>query len=497
MSGEPVKDLQAGWLSGLNSVSDPAALTPDQARQLVNARLTTYGSATRRGGTRKVLTGAVAVSSTGNVGLYWPLKLQAIAMAGATQVLYAGGAPSAFTATWAMTMTARGTVSANTLCIFTDANAAEVVYGESQAGGLVKYDGSAATTVTAGTPVAVSGACVYDARLWGWNSAASPNSVYYSALNNGDTLGIAASNGGQIVVTTHAAASIVRCAPVGASLLIFHHPAGISRLTGFGSSDLSVSPQPATADLAICGPNALALYHNAAWVATAQGLYQVTEGGAQPVGSPERPDPTIAVLATSAYASSTIVYANRSTFEIWVMIPGTGVYAYNVLLGAWSGPFNGSIFAATAPGVPFEINDQTVLRRTVMPPDAAGMMYELDSPDYYKDGVDAAGTNGSAYNMVLQCHRMFGEDRSYSKSWRWVIPTAILSSGATAPTASIQSLYGGASTQTFATPSGNQDVYYLNGMGTGPYEDVTITDSGAAASEYFTVAVEGFVLGQR
>lgn len=482
---------------GLNTVADPAAVAPNQARQLTNARLSTYGSATRRGGTRKCLSAAIGTSATGNVGIYWPKFTKVCVVGGSTQKLYTADPPASFSTTWTMTMDAGAVFKALSLAIFEDATT-ECLYGESQAGGLYKWNGTTSTNVTASSPVAVNGITVYNERLWGWNSAAAPNSVFYSALQNGDTLGVATLGGGEISIQTYSDQNIVVCAPVGASLLIFQK-SGIQRLTGFGTSDLSVSPQPATKDIRICGQNAVTVYHNAAWVATPDGLYQVTEGGATPVGTPETPDPTIAAIQASTSASSTIVYANQDTFEIWVIIPGTGAYCYHLLLNAWSGPWNGAIFAAAAPSIPFALKESTLKlkQRVVLPPDAAGLMWELDSPDWFTDSTNADGTGGSAYTMVVQPHRMFSEERSYSKAWRWVNITATLTANATAPTCVVQSMLGGANTATFNTPIAAQCIYYLPGGGVGPYEDVIINDAASAQSEYLMVEVLGSPLGQR
>lgn len=488
---------KALWIGGLNAVSDPAALTPDQARQMVNARHTTYGSATRRGGTRKCLSAAIGLSATSNVGIYWPKFTKVCVVGGSTQKLYTADPPSSFTTTWTMTMDAGTVFKALSLAIFEDATT-EVIYGESQSGGLYKWDGTTSTNVTAGSPVSVNGICVSGNRLWGWNSAASANSVYYSALENGDTLGVAASGGGQIVVQTYGDQDIIACRPVGASLMIFHR-SGLSRLTGFGESDLSVSPQRASDDIDICGQNAVDIFHNSAWVATPQGLYQVTEGAATPIGTPEKPDPTIAAIAASSYRNLVQVFANTATFEIWVIIPGTGVYAYNILTDAWSGPWNGAIFAAVAPSIPFAIKESTnkTQQRVVLPPDAAGLMWEVDSPDWFTDSTAAAGTGGSAYTMTLQAHRCFTEERTNSKSWRWANVTALLTASATAPTCVVQSMLGGATTSTFNTPIAAQCIYYQPGAGTGPYLDVTINDGASAQSEYLMVEVIGNTLGHR
>ncbi len=99
--------------------------------------------------------------------------------------------------------------------------------------------------------------------------------------------------------------------------------------------------------------------------------------------------------------------------------------------------------------------------------------------------------------MTIQPHRMFTDERSYSKAWRWVNITAALTANATAPTCVVQSMLGGASTSTFSTPIAAQCIYYQPGGGTGPYEDVTIVDGASAQSEYLMVEVIGSPVGQR
>lgn len=494
-----VMDEQPSFAGGLNTTSEPTALGPAQARQLSNTHLTTYGAATKRGGTRKILTAAVGTNATGNIGIYWAAATsQVCVVAGGTQLLYTATRPTSFSGAWTITADTGSTFKATSLAIFTDGTN-EVLYGASQANGLYKWDGTTATHVTSGSPVSVNGICVYNERLWGWNAASYTNSVFYSDLDNGDTLGVGASGGGQIVVTHYAGAPIQYCAVVGASLLIFH-TRGISRLTGFGQSDLSVSPQAATEDIAICGVHACAVYHNAAWVATPQGLYQVTEGTAIPVGTPDMPDPTIAAIAASSSPTSVMVYASVRTQEVWVWIPGTGVYAYHILLGAWSGPFDGAVFGAASPSVPFEIRDSGVARRTVLPPDTNGVMWELDSPDYYADSLSTSAASGSAYMQVLQCRRLSGQDvpGTANKVWTRADVFATLTSGATAPTLATASVFGGTSTVTMRSPTGNVEQDYYNAAGgCGPYVDVTITDSATSSATYAKVTVLGHLVGPR
>ena len=63
---DEIRDQQLGVSGGLNVVTDPAFLTPDQARQLSNMRLTTFGAAGKRNGTQR--TSAALVTTNSVVG---------------------------------------------------------------------------------------------------------------------------------------------------------------------------------------------------------------------------------------------------------------------------------------------------------------------------------------------------------------------------------------------------------------------------------------------
>jgi hypothetical protein len=54
MARPALLDTQPRMDGGLNSVSDEAALAPNQMRRAENARLTDFGAVTKRGGTRRV-----------------------------------------------------------------------------------------------------------------------------------------------------------------------------------------------------------------------------------------------------------------------------------------------------------------------------------------------------------------------------------------------------------------------------------------------------------
>src|SRR3954471_20895638 len=72
MTKRRVSDQQAGFAGGVNAVSDPAFLRPDQARQMANYKLSSYGDALKRLGT--ALTTAAPITTFGSLfctGIYW------------------------------------------------------------------------------------------------------------------------------------------------------------------------------------------------------------------------------------------------------------------------------------------------------------------------------------------------------------------------------------------------------------------------------------------
>lgn len=489
-----LQDRQAGFTGGLNTTSDPDALTASQVRQASNTRLGQFGAITKRGGTR-VASAAIASGANGMKGFFWPSKFSILFMAGNPSHLYTAPRVT-FTTTWTLIPTDQGAwVAGSRFVAFSDA-AGDAVYATGPVA-LRKWD-NAAISSPAGA-AACLGLVVYNQRLWGWNTTASHNSLYFSSFGNGDTLGIAASGGGQIVLQTYGSYAIQACTVVGASLLIFQ-TGGVSRLTGFGQDDISVSPQPLSNECNIIGPEAYCATTTVAYVSTMRGLYAVTEGAATLVGTPQNPDPTVAVLANANLGSGTNLFYNTATNEVWVTIQTVGTYVYHTVLGTWSGPWTGDRFTGTGTGqAPFTIpGANAVGTRTVVAPGTdIDTLYELDSPDYFKDGVAANGTGGAGWTTTIQMHRMFCGDRTTVKAYRQVNILATLNSAATAPTLTYSNQFGGSNTQTFPTPTSLQQPYYFDVGGSGPSIDLTITDVSATQSAYEIVGVDAFELGRR
>lgn len=505
-ASQTVQDSQQGFAGGLNTVSDQANLLPTQARQLVNSRLTEYGAVSKRGGTQKISAATANGSNTVTGMTWWHTLSKFVAVAGTNLYTLGPNIP----VTWTSVAAAAGNMgSFPSMKPFYGSSGVEYLYIASGVGGGLQKLANDLTTFTNGissTPV-VTGLEVYNQRLWGWNygSALGNNSLYYSDLAfatssiGGDSLGVAASNGGVIRVLTFGTSGIVACRTIGASLLIFHIK-GVSRLTGFGQSDISVDPQPVSTDFALVSSYALATNAGIAWGVGFRGLYQITEGGAIPVHTPERPDPIPAAMAATSNPGLTFVAYETLRNEVWVSVYGIGVYIYNTILGAWSGPFSGSSSPWNTASAMFSFPGAGVSGwrpAYLIATDSSGWAYKCDVSTY-KDGIASDGTGGSAYTQTIQCHRMFAGSPVLAKTWRRADVLATLTSGATAPSVAYTTVFGSGSTATFRSPTATtEQVYYNAAGGAGPYVDVTITDTGTAASQYANVTVTGEVVGIR
>ena len=239
----------------------------------------------------------------------------------------------------------------------------------------------------------------------------------------------------------------------------------------------------------------------------------MTEGAVGLVGTATVPDPLpaafVAAIANSANLLLTRVVYNAPRQEVWVMVPTVGLYVYHTVLGAWSGPWIGPYAVANTSFCPVFVRGDNAIfvsdapNSYMLQADASGFAVSMDL-------VHSDGSGGVAAPLTIQCHRMFGGSAYVSgtettlpvgagtaKSWRMANVLATLTNGATAPTLTALSVYGGSNTATFPTPTSTEQTYYLPIGGAGPYVDVTITDTGTTASQYAGVDVSGFSLGIR
>lgn len=502
-----VSDAQPQMAGGLNTVSADSALLPTQLRRTENVRLTEFGAIIKRRGLQRITSAVLHASGVQN-GYCWRQD------AGTSELLVVanGTLYTIPVGTLPMTATAEsGTLSTTAVPSFAQfraGTAADVVY-IADGGALNKWDGTTLTTNIAGTP-SVTNVCVHNQRLWGTGDSSAPQSIYYSAVNNGDTLGNGSSNGGVIIVRTFGDEVVQGVASINTSLLVFHRR-GISRITGYGQDDIVAAPAAVTADVGTIAPESIVAYDNVAYFLSERGLYRANEASVQPVATPQSPDPLLPIIRqlTATDFANIRVELNRATRELAVSIPGAGVYVFHTILNAWSGPFTGGYTdsATTALFWGLDADGLPVLYRG----DDAGWVALCDPDGVYRDNVGADGTGGDAIAMTVQMHRMYGGDQALAKSWRWGYVTASLR-GSSQTTVAWRSadVYG-----TFTLPQSSDEEwgagewgsgvwggegeqsYRFPMSGTGYYTDIIITDSGDAEPGFSSVQIEAFALGRR
>lgn len=500
-------DAQPQMIGGLNTVSAESALLPVQLRRTENARLTEFGAIIKRRGTQRITSSVIDADGVQN-GYCWRKDNGT----GELLVVADGTLYTIPVGTLPMTATAEvGTLSASAVPSFAQfraGTASDVVY-IADGGPLNKWDGTTLTTNLASTPN-VTNVCVHNQRLWGTGDSSNPQTIYYSALNNGDTLGVGASNGGAIVVRTFGDESVQGVASINTSLLIFHRR-GISRITGYGESDIDADPAGVTADVGTIAPESIVAYDNVAYFLSDRGLYRCNEATVQPVGTPNSPDPLLPIIRLLSDTDFANIRAelNRATRELWVTIPTRGVYVFHTLLNAWAGPFTGAYTDSETTALFWGLNDVgiPVLYRG----DEAGWVVLTDPPGVYLDDVAADGTGGNTIAMTVQMHRMYCGDQALAKGFRWGYLTASLR-GSTQTTVRWQNTEGsgtfvltgdaggawGTGEWGTGTWGGGGERSYRFPMSTvGYYVDVSITDSGVAEPSFAALTVEGFAYGRR
>ena len=509
MAGERLQDQQPKMDGGLNDVSDDIALLPNQLRRAINARLTDYGAATKRGGTRRTSAAVLSAHAVLN-GFTWAKDSgtqQILAVCNGTLRTTTYGA---FPWTWASQSGALSTTVFPTFAQFRDTGGNDVVY-IADGGLLNKWNGTALTTNISGTE-AVSRITVHNERLWGIGNSSFPDSVFYSDLNNGDTLGNGALGGGQIIVRTFGDEALVGLASVNTSLLLFHRR-GISRITGYGQDDLSVAPQAVTADVGTIAAGSIVASGNVAFFISERGIYRCNEAEVAPVGTAETPDPLLPIIRQLSAAEFDNIRAvlNRGTKELWVTMPGFGCYVYHTVLNAWAGPWDGAYVDPDTTCLFETLNTEGL--PVILKGDERGWVSLCDAPNVFLDNVAAAGTGGTRYALTLQFHRLYCGDDALSKSLRFGYLTAQLkgsnqtrvewstgeSFGSWTLPASTDETWGGPGTiwGTGTWGGAGSRSFRIQMGGTGYYVDVTVVDSGAALPVFSRFTLEAFALSRR
>lgn len=506
------RDAQADFRGGLNLAADPLQLNSNEVRRADEAVLTEYGGITKRYGSQRLSNTPLHANGILN-GFGWEKNdgtQQLLAVANGT--LYT--APYAIGTTWTARTGALSTTVAPSMVSFRDASR-EVVY-IADGGLLNKWTDFGATplevdlTNTASTRVLA----VYNQRLFGISG--TNQTLYWSAINNGDSLGYAPSGGGEAIIRTFSDQILTGLAAFRSSLLVFH-TSGISRFTGLTQDDIVISAgtQGVTSDVGTIAARSVVQTEQGVFFLSDRGFYVATESDVQPLSF--RLDPLVRDLLLTQ-ASGVIGVHARATKEVLWFLPAVGILRYSYALNAWTGPCAGG-YLAPATRALFEAQD-TDKQPIVLAGDASGYVKQVDAPRTYTDNAAVDGTGGSSYTFAVTCRRFYAGDPSNVKSFKWAYLMTDLR-GSAAASVLWESTSGGGSftlpadttartwdaTLTWPNPPAGSDVWPAASSGTQPervplgaqgqYLDITIIDNSPAASLWSRVELECFDYGRR
>jgi len=493
---------QGAFAGGLNLAADAAQLGETDLRRADNARLTEYGGVTRRGGTRRLTETALGGPSAVRGVYAWRPVAGTELLAVANGTLHTGtyGTP----VTWTAETGTLSTTVPPSFAGFRDASA-EVCY-IADGGPLNQWDGATLTVNLAGTPN-VRVVAVYNERLYGITG--DSETLYWSSLGNGDTLGVVASAGGIANIRTFGNQRLTGLLPLGGSLLLFHVD-GISRFTGVGIDDINIEAgtRGVSQDVGTIAPFSIVAVENTGYVATERGIYQVSESGVQDISA--KIAPVFVDLTDEDLAGIRAVH-QRHRREVWFFLPGKGIYAYQYRLNAWSGPW-GDGFLAPEVLCLAEVPDSEG-RSVVLAGDADGHVRQCDFAGVYLDNVDSDGTGGTAYAFAAQPRRLFFGGIAGEVALRWAHVMADFRGSLSAvfswqtPTAGGSYTMDGGANAAYDTglaydsglvyDAGSTEVEKVPVHGRGPFVDCTVSDDGESDAVFSRVEVEGFAMTRR
>jgi hypothetical protein len=509
---DELRDEQPNFSGGLNIASDRSKLKKNELWTANEIRYTQLAAATKRGGTQRIHAAAIAAAPIRG-GFSWRRS----GLGTALEILACNG--SVYKATYAIpcvpALIGAGidATAYPSFVAFPDSAGTDCVF-IADGGLLNKTDGTTLTTNIVGTPN-VGVIFAYNRRLYGCQDPANPDVLYYSALDKGDTLGIAASGGGAALVRTAGARDIMLGAALDAALAVIHRES-ISRWTGFTQDDIAVQSgiQGFAADVGGTSPRSLVMNEKVGVFLSDRGFYEISDIGMRPVGS--KIEPMVVALDHSQFGRVCGVNS-RATREMFWYLPDVGIYCYNYRLldpdsgvGAWSGPWAG-IFTSAVVHSMWQTLDASG-SRIVLAGFGDGFVRRIDAPGIYKDDVLSDGTGGTLVTMSGTCARMFFKSPTREKSFGKVFVTANLRGSSTfgvtlqcgtgAKSWTFPLVTGG----TWGLPSkwGTGKWGSLGAAtrraalsGRGTYADIVFSETGASAPVVSRIEVQGFDMGER
>jgi hypothetical protein len=403
-----VRSEQLSFAGGVNLVGDDLTLADNQVRRLENGRLTIAGAALKRRGTQRLVGSPLRGAVRG--GIRWDRSV-----GGAVNVVAAGGRLY-FLSRTSVGATANqllGTLDDRVPVLFAPFRdgSGEALYG-TDGGRVFKVLANGTVSRLASGPVSARYVWTYNQRLFAISG--TDESVWWSDLNNGDTLGVGP-DGGVAVVRTFGDSSLTAGVTLGQVNLLFH-TTGISAFTGVSTDDIAIGAGAygVTSDVGTIAPRSVVSIETAALFLSDRGIYSASPNGVEPVST--LVEPVMAGLSDDVAAGVVAVH-NRTDREVWFLIPDSGVWVWSYRLNAWAGPWTG-VYSTTPPTALWEAQDEDG-RAIVLMGDAQGWVSRCDAPGVFRDGVGANETGGAPIELAVQCRPLWGGDAYMEKSWMW------------------------------------------------------------------------------
>lgn len=525
----PVSDQQNGFAGGQNPMAGTALAPLDQCASMSNMRLVRNQELAKRPGLR--LMGTMAANqrmfpSTLNVSnRILSLDFDTGNAHASKQTFQSTGTPTLTSTNLSDTSVAyfTGTHAAqfrdgtgDTLYVPTYVNA-----NTSAATGMIKWDGTTLTEgVAAGKITGLSQLWVYNQRLFGCvgvpvgvGTGGFSQVLYWSGLNNGDTMADTANGGGFAAIRTFGGQNILGGFALGNSNFILHQNA-ISMFRGTTFDDINIAAGAEGMTPNVGYPMAWKVVGEIGYLLTDQGLFIATANGINAAHTPDYPDPIRTFLATTTDTIGPVsfpmwfVLENPRRKEIWCVIStvsGGGtktsrVFIYHTDLRRFTGS---GVFGIVVTDAHTAIDNGGLYPQMLFVSGSDGKVYGCD---FLYDSSQVYQDNGSSYTSSVQLRRMFSaEAPSDQKAWRSL--AVQMGSGAGDTPASAGSTTGGK--VNYTTTIGGavsdttnllaQETNHIQLSGQGNAIDITVSDGGTSSTGWSVMRADanGYAYGRR
>lgn len=207
--------------------------------------------------------------------------------------------------------------------------AGEALYictGTKVGGQLAKVTAALVLTGAIGLPLALSKIWVYNQRLYGVNWADVFPKLYWSAINNGDSIGDVATGGGSAIIRTGVSGNLVGGSALGETNVLFHSN-GFSKFQGLTQDDIDIQGGTTghTPEIGPFNGYSWVTVDTEVWMLSNKGLARVTETSVEYMDDPKTtPDEGFACVQTygrgGGFDEAFVGYDPMRRL-VWVVVP--------------------------------------------------------------------------------------------------------------------------------------------------------------------------------